>query len=261
MAESNKPEDIIKKEPISIGNNKIKNLGTPLGYIFTFYCFFVFFIGIIAIWMYGIMGYIVVYVLRMSCFWIDEKTSNATELNKGVLIKNGFKPEEILRSAKVKGFFRGLFNYPIFQFFLSDVEPYFNIWLIINIAIALVITEIYFTQTHKWLHRYKPEWHRQHHCCIYPSMTTNLVFDELDLFLEFTLPILIVFLTHSFILKDSFAGMLGVCLIQGWYIIAHDEYLRLHHWHHHRYINSKYNIYIEGGEYDSLDKIRDSVIR
>lgn len=248
-------------QPNKTSSPKLKNLGTPLGYLFTLYSIIVFFFAIILVWAYGIYGFMFSYVTRALAFWIDEKTSNATELNKKVLEKNGYNAEEIFKWGKIKGLLRGLFHFPFFRYFTSDVEVYFSYKLVFNIFLGLLLTEIYFTIAHRWMHRYRPETHKLHHCCLYPSLTSNLVFDELDLWLELTVPMYLVFIVLCKVIKDSFAGMLAVCIINSWYTISHDEYFKNHHYYHHKYINSKYNAYVETGEFDDKDKVKGLVIR
>lgn len=246
----------IKKDQI-----RVKNLGYPLGYLLTIYAFIAFSTGLLLIWQYGFIGFWITYFARLLAFWIDENTSNSTELNKKVLNKNGYDADQVFRSAHIKGLIRGLINYPIFRYFLSDVVVYYDGYLVLKVVFALFLTEIYFTLIHKYMHNYHPEMHKKHHCCIYPSLTSNLVFDDLDLFLEFNVPMLVVFLTCKFILEDSFAGMIAVSLIQSIYVVSHDEYLRHHHWYHHKYIDSKYNAYIDRAEFDDNDKIKGIVRR
>lgn len=48
--------------------------------------------------------------------------------------------------------------------------------------------EIAFTFGHRLIHSYFPKLHLLHHCCLFPSYTSNYFFDPLDLFIEFSFP-------------------------------------------------------------------------
>jgi sterol desaturase/sphingolipid hydroxylase (fatty acid hydroxylase superfamily) len=60
--------------------------------------------------------------------------------------------------------------------------------------IGLAITEVVFTIAHRGLHKYFPEIHKLHHCCLYPSFTSNLIFDLCDFAIELYLPLSAVIL-------------------------------------------------------------------
>ena len=64
-----------------------------------------------------------------------------------------------------------------------------------------------------------------------------------------------MFLT-LYVFQDPFAMLVGVATMITWYIADHDEYLKLFHYDHHRYVNSNYAIYVKLTGYDPLDKMK-----
>lgn len=238
-----------------------KNLGTPLGYLFSIYTIITHFIYPFSIWKYGFVGAVISNILRLSCYFIDEYTSNATEFNLKILDKNGYNGKEELKAGYIDYLKRTCTLYLVYQYFLMEAEVHFDLRLLLTVGTTFFLTEIYFTISHKWLHKSSPEWHKKHHCCLYPSLTSNFLFDKKDLLIEFTVPLLTALILNCIILKDPFAFMFSFGLINTWYTIDHDEYLKLPHWHHHHYINSNFSVYIPSSKFDEGDKVRHLVKR
>jgi hypothetical protein len=46
--------------------------------------------------------------------------------------------------------------------------------------------------------------------------------------------------------QDKFALVLSLLTLHLWYTLDHDEWLRLYHYHHHRFIDSLHSIYVKG---------------
>ena len=69
-----------------------------------------------------------------------------------------------------------------------DIKYYFDLPLLLKIAVTMILGDIYFFFSHKALHDTKvgAKLHKLHHCCYYPSLSTNLMFDPIDIIIEFT---------------------------------------------------------------------------
>jgi hypothetical protein len=154
------------------------------------------------------------------------------------MAKNGFDGWKILK----KNIFKILVleNFAVYflqKYFITEVNFEITGWLIFNIIVGLAIAEVFFTIAHKVMHRYFPEMHKLHHCCLQSSYTTGLFFSELDFFIELYCPILMMVIYQLFIAKDQLGYLVISGLINAWYALDHDEYFKLPHWNHHKYIN------------------------
>jgi hypothetical protein len=238
-----------------------KNLGYPLGYVFSLYVICVLFIYPFILWKYGWIGFLFGNLLRFSTFIIDMFTSNATEYNMSIMEKNGYDSKKLLRKG-IFGFFVGSTMFaalyiPAFE----GAEARFDTALIFNVFVTLVITEIYFTVSHKAMHRYFPDLHKIHHFCVKSSVTSNILLGEVDVFVEFNAPALIVYFINVYWFNDYFSFILSVAFVSCWYFVDHDEYLKLPHYYHHQYINSNYSVYIKSGEFDEKDEMKKIIFR
>jgi sterol desaturase/sphingolipid hydroxylase (fatty acid hydroxylase superfamily) len=114
------------------------------------------------------------------------------------------------------------------------------------VFVNITLAEITFTIAHKFMHELLPEFHVMHHCCIYSTATTNLIFHPIDLILEFFGPIVCTFITHFlFWDQNTTVLFLSFTIIQFWYMMDHDEGLKLYHFYHHSHVNSVYSIYVK----------------
>jgi hypothetical protein len=238
-----------------------RNLGYPLGLLFSLYCFSGYFSLMFLIWKFGYKAIPFTLIHRISIYLIDYYTSNATKYNLSILHKNGYDSSEIFKLNILKFSKRFVIFNVIFCYILNDIKAHYDLSLLTNVIIMLILTEIYFTIAHKALHRYYPEIHKLHHCCLRPSVTTNLFFDELDLFLELNLPQILIYLFTVFVTGDYFAMIVALAIANTWYAMDHDEYLKLPHWYHHCYINSNYGVYLKGSTFDEKDMVKNLVKR
>jgi len=238
-----------------------KNLGTPLGYLFSIYAIISVFSYPFILWNFKHLGIAIGLILSASAYVLDYLTSNATEFNMSIMRKNGYDPEKFLKGAILNYYVTfiidGLIHNHIFQY----AETHFDFKLVINVLVIMGLTEVYFITVHKLMHRYYPNLHKLHHCCLRPSYTTNMFFDNLDSFLEATFPIIIADLFTIFYSKDYFALIVVYAIISTWYSMDHDEYLKPPHWYHHKFINSNYGVYIKGGSFDDKDEIKKAIVR
>jgi sterol desaturase/sphingolipid hydroxylase (fatty acid hydroxylase superfamily) len=109
----------------------------------------------------------------------------------------------------------------------------------------MTIAELGFSFGHWCMHTFEPlmKFHVMHHCCTYASWSTNLLFDPLDLTIEFAGPACGLLGMHFFVWQDQTALMLTYLVFQVWYAWDHDEDLKLFHYTHHVNCDSLYAIY------------------
>ena len=238
-----------------------KNLGYPLGYLFSLYATISMSLGFFFIWKYSYFGLIISILLTYSVYAIDYITSNATEYNMMILEKNGFNSKSIIKEGLLSNFIGFILTGPIYVYLFKGIEPHYDFKLVKNLFISLVLTEIYFSSIHRIMHRYLPDVHKIHHCCLRPSLMTNIFFGKLDGFIEANIPEIINLVYNGLIMKDYFSLLIGITIINVWYNLDHDEYLKLPHWYHHQYINSNYGVYIKGGSFDEKDSIKKVILR
>ena len=107
-----------------------------------------------------------------------------------------------------------------------------------KVAVNMAIGELLFTLAHRALHQHAAlaPFHRLHHCCRRASWSTNLLFHPLDLAFEFGGPVTALALMHQYAWgRDNAVLVLSYLVLQIWYAVDHDEYLKLYHYHHHTY--------------------------
>eukprot|EP01084_Bolivina_argentea_P126830 224467_1 len=191
--------------------------------------------------------------------FMDFVVSNAPYKNLETMNKNG-----ISNTRAILYMVLNLFIYQTVWILISrlilnsiNIVYYFDIWLIFKIAITLTFGEIYFFYGHKALHEteFGAKIHLLHHCGMNSSLSTGLMFNPLDIIIEFAGPNLVLLFMY-FITMDACLLVVGGCIILGWYGAEHDENLQLHHYDHHKYCDSDYTAYIRYKDHCVEDKIR-----
>lgn len=121
-------------------------------------------------------------------------------------------------------------------------EP-FSAHTVARVVASFAATEILFTGSHALLHRtlWGANLHFMHHCCRKASWHVNLIFNPIDMAVEFSGPVIaVLFLNWNYPL----ALVLSVCMIHLWYALDHSATLKLPHTRHHERINSVFSIYV-----------------
>lgn len=194
------------------------------------------------------------------CFYlVDVLTSDALSENLASLEKNGFSRSRVATIAFLNYSLGTIVPALVVCGYLHQqvVIPYrFDFTLVWHVGFCLAVSEVLFFYSHRYMHQHMPQVHFLHHCCKRPSFTTNLLFDPVDLAIEFTGPVLGLIFFTLVVFDDPLAMIVGMGIITAWYASDHDEYLQLHHYHHHKFINSNYAIYIKVPGYDPKDQIR-----
>lgn len=262
--EDYKPKEISEEEKKDLKeklkNSKLKNLGYPLGYLFTLYQALMFVLTPYILCRYGFTGYMIYIPFRMLIGYIDNNTSNAHSINLLSIRLNGYNPEKVVSSWFINSIEALFVNFIAFYLILPEIEVFsLDLNIILKLTVIAFFTDIYFTKTHKMLHNKYPQLHRLHHTCIYSCSTTNLVFEPVDKYFEFYIPNVIVLIV-CLIIKDYplflAYNMFHSCV----YAIQHDEYIKTHHYYHHRYSDSSYRAYSSAKEYNSSDATKMSLI-
>lgn len=145
-------------------------------------------------------------------------------------------------------------NIDITQLFHLDV------WFFVKVAASLAISEVAFTFCHKKLHTNKTmsTFHRFHHCCKWPSYSSNMWFHPVDFFLEHATPIGAMLL-FCMVLGDMKLYFWALAISFTWYTADHDELLQLPHYQHHRKVNRNFNIYLNMDDPSKDDKVLSSI--
>jgi len=134
--------------------------------------------------------------------------------------------------------------------------------VLVALLTNMAIGEVLFTLAHRYLHQHQPELHRMHHCCRRASWSTNLIFHPVDLALEFAGPVASILATHFLLWKqDQLVLVVSYLVLQTWYALDHDEYLRLYHYAHHLSVDAVYTIYIKVRDDPSRDLVRKILIK
>jgi len=163
--------------------------------------------------------------------------------------------------------------------FLEEVGKFLTISFWLKVLFTLAVTEVCFTLGHSLLHQTASlmELHIFHHCntvericfvtcgfvstlsCQNPSFLTNLLFNPIDLNIEFGGGAIFMLLLHFFVFKDPFLLIITYIIFQVlklrffllvsyafkvWYMWDHDENLKFPHVFHHTRVDSLYAIYL-----------------
>ena len=127
---------------------------------------------------------------------------------------------------------------------VDHIDYYFDLPLLFKIIITMGLGDIYFFWVHKTLHvtKFGASLHKIHHCCFYPSLSTNLMFNPVDTMIEFTGPNSVLLISY-FILNDAAFLVVCGCIILCWYAYNHDENFKSIHYYHHIHCDGQYPVY------------------
>lgn len=240
-------------------NTKQKNLGYPLGLLFSFYCSLVQFLTPYIICRYGVLAFLCFIPFRVAIDYIDRKTSNSHEINMINIKLNGYNTKRVETTWFINSFAVLTVYYIAFNLILPEIKEFtLDLVMIIKIIGLAVVTEIYFYQSHKFMHKYSPDSHRLHHCCLHSTITTNLVFDPLDVFLEFYMPNIIALIITT-LLQDGELFLAFAMFQITAYTSNHDEYYKTHHYSHHTLSDSAYGVYTNIRVYNPNDEVKKSL--
>jgi len=212
-----------------------------------------------AVYLYGNEGYYIGIIITTFLTFFDYFYSDATKRNIETAKLNGFSNQKIYG---VIFFNLATWHLPIYVFvnlFASPYDPshiHFDFRLLYQFGLALVLNDLAFYFSHKFLHNYLPENHKLHHCCKHPSFTTGIILEPLDLTIELGFPMVMAVMLFVVVFKDPFGMVCSICVFMMWYGLDHDEYFRLPHWYHHRYVNSIYSAYTSIKTYNEHDQVK-----
>jgi sterol desaturase/sphingolipid hydroxylase (fatty acid hydroxylase superfamily) len=112
--------------------------------------------------------------------------------------------------------------------FADELHRVLHVSLWLKALAILALTEVSFTWGHSLMHKVPAlaELHVMHHCCTHVSMLTNLLFNPLDIYLEFGGGSLVIYGGHFLVFRDQFLLLFTYTLFQLWYMYDHDEGLQ-----------------------------------
>lgn len=199
---------------------------------------------------YLVYAYLIEVMHSLVAYAIDHCNSDNLGKNLEIMKKAGFSSWKVWSSAAITWLGAPLGAWGL----LISMTSYNTQWESLtvghfspqNLVTALLLvfsTDICFFAMHKLLHEQFPMIHRLHHCCVHSSLSTNLFFDPVDLAMEFSAPVAVLWTVSNFLLDDPWMFVLSLGLLQGWYALTHDEWLSLPHTTHHRNCATGYFIY------------------
>jgi hypothetical protein len=217
---------------------------------------------------YGILGLFADVIWSITfAICLDGFISTNLYTNIVRLRKNGFTDEYLIAVMLINIFGSQGLGLIVMYYICGSTplifENIFSVRVLVGVIVNLCLGEICFTAAHKAMHYWIPSLHKLHHCCIRASFSTNLLFEPLDLVLEFAGPVGVLALTHMFLWNENTNILLvSYMALQTWYALDHDEYLKLPHYMHHMAINSRYNVYFDFTDKTSgQDKVKALIIQ
>eukprot|EP01104_Vermistella_antarctica_P019802 TRINITY_DN8000_c0_g1_i1.p1 TRINITY_DN8000_c0_g1~~TRINITY_DN8000_c0_g1_i1.p1 ORF type:complete len:255 (+),score=45.47 TRINITY_DN8000_c0_g1_i1:1-765(+) len=207
-------------------------------------------------WKFGWSGVAASVGFSYALNYFDFITSDANLRNLEIFEANGYSRAYVFKVYMTNSLSFWIVPFSLIVWNSDHVVPYFSLVLVLKLAVALAVEDVLLFFCHRYMHRWAPEMHKFHHCVRYPTAASNLLFEPLDLAVEFTLPMMVVVVMHLVLFYDPWAFVVNNCIMNAWYGADHDEYLRLPHWYHHRYVDSKYFVYAPFGWHDKLDQMK-----
>lgn len=203
---------------------------------------------------YKIAAFFVYILVLQITFLVDALVSNSFGRAIVNLRKLGYNNDfAILAIMEFNLVSSQLLGYVIVNYIVTDDNNYslkylieqFNVFLVAQVSINLLLTELLFYLGHSLLHTVPCllDLHAFHHCSVRSTWNTNLLFHPIDLAIEFGLPVLSVLVMHYYVWNDQLVLLLTYLIIQLWYAYDHDENLQLYHVKHHFDCDSLYAIY------------------
>ncbi|KAJ3033400.1 hypothetical protein HDU99_010823, partial [Rhizoclosmatium hyalinum] len=218
---------------------------------------------------YGFAGLSLYLIIVTAVMSLDPLASDSLGKNVQILRANGFADGYVLAAMVVNMVSSQTLTLIVINWICGQ-DAMASLWsshiytlqLLGRIIVNLVGTELLFYVAHKFLHETWPDIHVMHHCCKYPSWTTNLIFHPFDLAFEFGGPGAILLLFHYFVWdQDKPVLLLSYMFVQTYYAIDHDEWTRTYHYEHHSKLDSVYTIYIQKRDDAKLNRIKKMIKR
>jgi len=211
------------------------------------------------IFLYGNFGFFLGVGLSTLFLFIDMFISTATMINYNSAKLNGFPDSKLFPIIFMNWVSSYIPFYVIVVFCCGPYDPsliHFDFKMVYQFAIAFVVNDVGFYFCHKFLHNHLPETHKLHHTCKHPSYTTNLFFDPLDLSIELGAPMILTTLTYVLFFNDPFGLVCALGIFFAWYGLDHDEYFKMPHWYHHKYVHAIYPIYTSFKMLDENENVK-----
>jgi hypothetical protein len=155
-----------------------------LGYAFSLLHLLVMVCFPFLIWWGGVTGLAVdCWVLVMALMALDYFTSPLSKRNIRCMSETGFSDLYVATCFAVNACIYWIPIVGPIWLFASPGPLRLDLTLLVrNVVLVLATIELYFTNSNQYLHRSIPKLHLLHHCCVYPSFTTSLLFHPVDFF-------------------------------------------------------------------------------
>jgi hypothetical protein len=88
------------------------------------------------------------------------------------------------------------------------------------------------------------------------KVSSTFIADPLDVVVEFGSAMTGNLICALLVLRDPTALFWSLVVQLVWYILDHDENVKLPHFYHHKYINSNYNVYIKTKDESNADTVK-----
>lgn len=207
-----------------------------------------------------------VYMILIGGFlhYFDFVISDSPHKNLKILNKNGYSNLMMIFYMTLSLLIVQSVWIFISHFVLNGVEIQYHLdlSLLLKIIVVMMLGDVYFYLSHKSLHEteYGAKLHFIHHCCYFPSQSSSLMFNPIDLIIEFSGSNLILLIAY-YIFNDPTLLVVCGCLILGWYGCEHDENLKFHHYTHHLNCDGDYPVYKEWRVHNPNDKLKKLIKR
>jgi hypothetical protein len=189
-------------------------------------------------------GYLMGYVLIVSTAILDYFVSDNLSMNFKKLAGHGYiwwHVVLIMIQATITTSV-GLFGT---LYFICDEDLHFSVsyQVVLIVIMNLIVADRAFASAHQYILHYGcPNLHALHHYVHHSSVGTTYIIGLLDLIVTLAPGIIVVIATNNLIPHQT-AAFYSLTVILVWYVLDHDEGLKLDHWFHHKYNNRTYNAY------------------
>lgn len=215
---------------------------------------------------FGFPAFVAYILLQISLSILEAFMSNRYGDNIARLRRAGYSDGIILFYQEFNRVGSQYLAYILVNYIATDETIYtfdylfhsFGIIGMFKLVVNLAVTEVLFWAGHRLMHTHDffLKLHVFHHCSIYPSWNTNLLFHPIDLAIEFSAPALSLLAMHHFVWNlDQCILLYSYVVFQLWYAYNHDEHLGLYHADHHVKTDSLYVVYSkvkDSGKYNLL---------
>jgi hypothetical protein len=150
--------------------------------------------GSLAMYIYGFpVGIVIGVLVNWSVAAAEVLVSRSLWDNRDVMLSKGFSDGYIVFCALANSGIAIAQTIAMHHIMPAFPPVLFDVPFFLVVFTNFALGELAFTLGHRVMHDHFPHLHLFHHCCLYPSFTSNYLFDPLDLLIEFSLPGAIIY--------------------------------------------------------------------